>query len=74
MKTAKLDHLGRIVIPAPFRQALKLQEGALMCITLEAGSVKITPYTEVCKLCGAPLYKNAEFLLCDKCIKSVKES
>lgn len=39
----KLDDLGRIVIPKPFRKELKLENESLVVVTLENNSVVIRP-------------------------------
>lgn len=52
MKKLKLDDLGRIVIPKPFRKELNLENESPVVVALENNSVVIRPEKAVCKCCG----------------------
>ena len=73
MKSTKLDNLGRVVIPAAYRQALKLKENAPLSMALEQGAVVIRPADVICCLCGIPLSRDVRLPLCEQCIVKVKE-
>ncbi len=73
MKKPKLDKLGRIVIPKPFRRELNMQEGSTLVVTLENNSVVIRPEKTTCKRCGSFVESNQKFPLCKDCIKELKE-
>ena len=72
MKIAKIDRLGRIVIPIEDRKALNLKEGSLVEISRENGVISITLHGACCKLCGAELDNTSDIYLCLDCIKAVK--
>ena len=74
MRSTKLDHLGRVVIPVACRKALKLKENTPLSITLERGAVVIRPADVICCLCGAPLGIEVQLPLCEQCIEQVKNS
>ena len=63
----KIDILGRVVIPAEFRNSLGLVEGDEVTISLENGVITLTPAQKVCKLCGN--HENVkDGKICEKCI------
>jgi AbrB family looped-hinge helix DNA binding protein len=50
----KIDSLGRIVIPSEIRQLLGLNEGDIVEIDVEDGSIVLHPMIEQCPVCGLP--------------------
>ena len=73
MKKVRLDKAGRIVIPKPFCKELNLQTGSVLKITLENGSVLVTPDTTLCKLCSSPISTDKPFPLCSGCISKIQQ-
>lgn len=72
MKKPKLDNLGRVVIPKPFRKELNLQEGSTLVVTLENNSVVIRPEKTTCRCCGSFVESNQNFPLCKDCVEQIK--
>ncbi len=73
MKKPKIDELGRVVIPKPFREALNLEEKSEIVITLENNSVVIRPEKTVCKRCGTFVKCDHDFPLCKDCLEAIKK-
>ncbi len=73
MKKAKIDNLGRIVIPKPFRKELNLESGSTVIVTLEHNSIVICEEHVCCKRCGAIVESANEFPLCEACIETIKQ-
>ncbi len=74
MKKPKVDDLGRIVIPKPFRKELKLENETPVVITLENNSVVIRPERTVCKRCGTFVECDHDFPLCQNCVEKIKKT
>ena len=74
VKEAKLDHLGRVVIPIACRRALRVAAGDPLVISLDAQGqcVVIRPKRVVCRLCGADAQEGCSVPLCNACIRHVK--
>ena len=72
MKIGKIDNLGRVVIPIAFRKALNIRNDSHIKIVLNNESVIITPYENVCKLCGSSLENDGRFQICEKCVEEIK--
>jgi transcriptional pleiotropic regulator of transition state genes len=65
----RIDHLGRIVIPAELRRLLGINEGDYIQFSAEDGRVVIEKLEERCTFCGATS-ELAEFrskLVCAGC-------
>ena len=63
----KIDVLGRVVIPAEFRNSLGLVEGDEVSVSTDNGVIILTPTQKVCKLCGS--HENVkDGKICEKCI------
>ena len=73
MKKAKLDKLGRIVIPKPFCKELKLTTGSSLVITLEDGAVVVRPDDLTCRFCNVSIPTKSKIPLCNDCISKVCE-
>lgn len=74
MKKLKLDDLGRIVIPKPFRKELNLENESPVVVALENNSVVIRPEKAVCKCCGIFVECDRDFPLCQKCVEKIKKA
>ena len=75
MKDPRLDKLGRVVIPAPYRRALNIVEGDPLVISLDAegAHILIRAKRAVCRLCGAEVDARSPVPLCADCISAVKK-
>ena len=70
----RIDELGRVVLPAKFRDKLGLQSRSKVCVSLDNNSIFITPLETVCALCGECCDINKEIRLYSACIKRIKNS
>lgn len=72
----KIDHLGRVVIPKPIREALSLTEGSNMILHFDLANKEITLKKDetICAACGNPndLQKVGQIFLCQSCIHQIK--
>ena len=68
----RIDELGRVVLPAKFRNKLGLNSDARVLISLENNFVIIAPLKNSCIMCGATSDVNENVRLCVDCIKKVK--
>lgn len=66
----KIDVLGRVVIPAEFRNALGLGDGDVVNISCENGKITIESAREICKLCGSH-ESVIDGKICRKCVNDV---
>jgi AbrB family transcriptional regulator, transcriptional pleiotropic regulator of transition state genes len=66
----KIDHLGRIVIPAELRRLLDIKEGDYVQFSAEDGRVVIDKLEERCTFCGATadLKEFRSKLVCPECV------
>ena len=74
MKKAIIDKQCRIVIPAPFRKQMKVEEGSAVFITFENNSVVIRSEKTSCRRCGGFVESNDTFPLCEACIDKIKKT
>lgn len=72
MKEARIDRLGRLVIPKPLREKLSITTDTPLKISSEGGAIRITPTERVCALCGRIISDTASFRLCEDCILMVR--
>ncbi len=70
---AKIDKLGRIVIPKEYRKQLGIELEDEIDISLSDGAVRIRPRVINCCICGATLEAGAEVPLCYGCIDLVSK-
>lgn len=69
----KIDVLGRVVIPAEFRNVLGIVDGDEVSISLENGVIMIAPVKATCKQCGS----HEDVLdgrICQKCVDEIVSS
>ena len=68
----KLDHMGRIVLPAEYRKRTGIDDLAEVRITEKDGKIIIEKLTPECKICGAEENINREMGICENCIAKIK--
>ncbi len=68
----KLDHMGRIVLPAEYRKKTGIDDLSEVRITEKDGKIIIEKLTPACKICGAEENINAEMGVCKDCIDKIK--
>ena len=68
--TRKVDQLGRIILPAEYREALKIRERDELEIALKAGEIIIRKPILRCHFCGADtnLVQIGNECVCSSCI------
>ena len=72
MKSARIDRLGRIVIPIDYRRKLGLEAGSEINITYDDEKVIITSPEQRCRLCKNKSIFSSEVPLCPECIGKIK--
>ncbi len=72
MKIAKIDKLGRIVIPMTYRKQLGINAYDELSIIRDGNTIVISTLNGICKLCGGKLKTNVDIQLCKECIRRVK--
>ena len=68
----KIDELGRVVIPREMRDRHRMQAGSVVRIFEDDDGIFLEPNTVLCRLCGAPLSDEGEYLLCDECLSDIR--
>lgn len=68
----KLDHMGRIVLPAEYRKKTGIDDLAEVRITEKDGKIIIEKLAPNCKICGAEENLNKEMGVCEDCITKIK--
>lgn len=71
----RVDHLGRVVLPAKLRKELGFEENQLVNITAVGGKLVLTKAVPTCNLCGATEYllRKGGFLLCEDCLRRLEK-
>ena len=72
MKIARIDKLGRIVIPMAYRKQLGINEHDELSILRDGNTIVISPLNDVCKLCGNKVDTSRKIQICNECIKRIK--
>ena len=72
MKSARIDKLGRIVIPMAYRKLLGINEHDELSILRDGNTIVISPLNDVCKLCGNKVDTSRKIQICNECIKRIK--
>lgn len=67
-----LDELGRIVIPVEMRRELDAEPFEKLLLACEDGKIVIKKALPRCKLCGADMSDDDEFVICQSCIADIK--
>ena len=73
MKKARIDKLGRIVIPISYRRKFKIDTNTDLIIDCDSRSISILPIVNVCKICERDICEKREISLCDECISKIKK-
>ena len=68
----KLDHMGRIVLPAEYRKKTGIDDLAEVRITEKDGKIIIEKLSPSCRICGAEGIFNNEMEVCEECIAKIK--
>ncbi len=68
----KLDHMGRIVLPAEYRKKTGIDDLAEVRITEKDGKIIIEKLSPCCKICGVEGNFNNDMEVCDECIAKIK--
>lgn len=69
----KLDHMGRIVLPAEYRKNLGIDLCGEVRITATENKIIIEKLVPVCKICGSEENLNTEISVCNTCIRKIKK-
>ena len=71
----RVDELWRIVIPIELRNKLKIAEKDPIEIYVDGSSIVLKKLEETCVFCGSTknVTKYKDKLICDKCIKNIKD-
>ncbi len=75
-QVVKIDELGRVIIPAYFREALGLQPKMSVALSLEGDSVILQNADYSCRFCGKTDKKAIKFEnvhICRKCADKITE-
>ena len=72
MKIARVDRLGRIVIPVQDRRALGLGEGSTVEIVRRDKEIVLSAHGLSCGLCGVDIPNDSALRICASCIGLVK--
>ena len=67
----KIDELGRIVLPADYREALGLTSRSGVEITLDGDRIILAAEKPMCKLCGTTENIHADYPICKECIARI---
>ena len=72
----KVDELGRIVLPAEYREALNIKAKDDVDLNLEKGKITIQKAVSGCHLCGAAtnLVRMENEYFCRSCIQRLHEA
>jgi AbrB family transcriptional regulator, transcriptional pleiotropic regulator of transition state genes len=72
--TRRIDHLGRIVVPAGLRRSLGIRDGDAVEISERDGQLVLRKIEPQCAICGSPddLIDLREKQLCARCIDEIR--
>ncbi len=71
---ARIDKVGRLVIPKEYRKELGIELDGEVNMLLTDDEIIIRPQKSTCRICRKALGKNATVPLCDACIELVTNS
>lgn len=69
-----VDELGRVVLPPDMRKEMNLEAGEKVLISCENGELKIIKAKPRCKLCGADMSEDDQFVICLRCIDDIRST
>ena len=78
-KTTRMDAQGRILIPPHIRKELNLNAGQPVTVSLEGGTIHVTPAGERCVTCGGPIQGKSiaiheEKRICNSCALAIAKA
>ena len=68
----RLDHMGRLVIPAEYRKRIGIDVLDEVRITEKDGKIIVEKLTPGCKICGSEENINVKMGICEECIAKIK--
>lgn len=68
----KVDELGRILIPKEVRAAVGIDTGTRMKIVVTGGDIILRKSAPTCRICGAEMAEDDDFVICANCIRDIK--
>ena len=74
MKKARIDKLGRIVIPISYRRHLNITTETDLLINCDDRIISILPIPYTCRICGSEIKEKTDIPLCGECISKIKSS
>jgi transcriptional pleiotropic regulator of transition state genes len=74
MKRARIDKLGRIVIPMHYRKALGITTETDLTLDCDNNKIIISPSESNCKICEKPIiHKVTDLPICNECVEKIKK-
>ena len=70
----EIDMLGRVVIPKKFRNALGVEPGSRVLLSIENDALVISAKSNHCALCGKKISSEEKFRLCVSCLGKIKSA
>ncbi len=70
--TRKVDELGRVVLPAEYRNAIGVKKDATVSMTYANDSIIIKLSVPTCKICHAQQDIDSDLKICKDCIEKIK--
>ena len=68
----KIDELGRVVIPAEFREELNISPKCDMEMQMKDRAILLIPRDRACSICGEAISKKKKYGICDNCIAQIR--
>lgn len=68
----KVDELGRVVLPRELRAKLGIHPQTPLTIAEEDGRVILLTRCPACRICGARMDPDDEYVICRSCIADIK--
>lgn len=72
--TRRVDELGRVVLPAEYRNAMGIGKETPVSMTYSNGSIIINLSVPTCKICYSQEDIDPELKVCSACIKKIRET
>lgn len=60
------------MIPREMRERHRIIAGSTVRILEDADGIVLEPDTTLCRLCGAPLPEEGDYLLCEECLADIR--
>ena len=68
----EVDLLGRVVLPAKFREKIGIGLKTKVVVSLEGNGIVIIPQNKQCALCSNIIESESRYRLCRRCILAIK--